>query len=88
MEATLKNSESTRQALPGKLAKELQYQIRSLARTDLSDYTFERVKSHYKDAKSDFSVFDPGGKLILLGRGFSDRNFFWTPTTDPRLATT
>lgn len=80
-------SENTRANLPARLAKEVQYQVRSLSRTDLSQYTFEHVKSYYKDAKTDFSVFDPGGKLVLLGRGFGDRNFFWTPTVDPRLVT-
>jgi len=80
------NSQTTRNLLPGRMAKEVQYQVRSLSRTDMSEYTFDHVKSHYKDAKTDFSVYDPSGKLILLGRGFGDRNFFWTPSVDPRLA--
>ena len=79
------NHEATRQSLPGALAKELQYQIRSLSRTNLSEYTYEHSKSDYKSAKTDYSVYDPSGKLVLQGRGFGDRNFFWTPTTDPRL---
>jgi hypothetical protein len=78
--------EVTRQSLPGGLAKEVQYQIRSLSNKDLSMYTYEHSKSSYKHAKTDFSVYDPGGKLVLNGRGFGDRDFFWTPTNDPRLA--
>ena len=80
------NQQATRQSLPGRLAKEVQYQIQSLSRTDLSQYTYEHTRSDYKSAKSDFSVFDPSGKLVLLGRGFGDRDFFWAPTQDPRLA--
>jgi hypothetical protein len=78
-------TEVTRQSLPGRLAKEVQYQIRSLSKMDLSQYTYEHSKSQYKSAKTDFSIFDPSGKLILNGRGFGDRDFFWTPTVDPRL---
>ncbi|HEU0073321.1 MAG TPA: hypothetical protein VFS30_04850 [Dehalococcoidia bacterium] len=77
--------ELTRQSIPGGLAKELQYQIRGLANTDLSEYTYEHSRSQFKNAKTDFSVYDPSGKLILNGRGFGDRDFFWTPTVDARL---
>lgn len=80
------NQQLTRQNLPKGLAKEVQYQIRSLSRTDLSQYTYEHSKSEYKSASSDYVVYDPSGKLVLLGRGFGNRNFFWTPTADPRLA--
>lgn len=77
----------TRHSLPKKLADEVRYQIQSLSRTDLSSYTYAHVKSAYKDAKTDLSVFDPDGKLILLGRGFGDRTFFWTAALqDVRLA--
>jgi len=79
------NQELTRQNLPNGLIKEVRYQIRSLSRTDLSQYTYEHSRSEYKNAKTDYSVFDPSGKLVLEGRGFGDRNFFWTPTRDPRL---
>jgi hypothetical protein len=84
LEGTLSN-EHARASLPDRLAKEVQYQIQGLARVDLGAYTYEHSKSQYKDAKMDFSVFDPSGKLVLLGRGFSDRDFFWSPTADPRL---
>lgn len=77
---------STRESLPGGMAKEVRYQIRSLSNKDLSGYTYEHSRSEYKTAKTDFSVYDPDGKLILNGRGFGNQNFFWTPTNDPRLA--
>ena len=77
---------ATRHHFSKGMAKEVQYQIQSLSRIDLAEYTYEQTRSSYKSAKTDFNVFDPAGKLVLLGRGFGDRNFFWTPTTDPRLA--
>jgi hypothetical protein len=89
MEAAMTTAETrSRDALPKNLAKEVQYQIAGLSRTDLSAYTYEHIKSSYKDAKSDLSIFDPEGKLILLGRGFGDRTFFWwAAIQDVRLAT-
>ena len=81
------NTDTTRESLPNKLIKEVKYQIQGLARADLSAYTYEHSKSHYKNAKTDFSIYDASGKLVLEGRGFGDRDFFWTPTNDPRLAT-
>ena len=76
---------AARQRLPDKLAKELRYQIQSLSKTDLSQYTYEHTPSDYKDAKTDYSIYNPDGKLILKGRGFGNRDFFWTPITDVRL---
>jgi hypothetical protein len=73
--------------LPGKLAKEIQYQIQGLSRKDLSAYTYDHVKSAFKDAKTDLSVYDNDGTLVLRGRGFGDRTFFWTAALqDVRLA--
>jgi hypothetical protein len=73
--------------LPGKMAKEIQYQIQGLNRKDLSAYTYEHTKSSFKDAKTDLSVFDADGKMVLKGRGFGDRTFFWTAAIqDVRLA--
>jgi hypothetical protein len=75
--------------LPGRLAKEVRHQILSLSRADMSKYTYEHVKSNYKDARADLSIYDPSGKLVLLGREFSDRTFFWSAEIkDVRLTTT
>jgi hypothetical protein len=64
--------------LPNRLARELRYQIHSLDRTDIASYTYEQTKSQFKDAKSDLAVYDGDGKLVLRGRDFGDRTFFWS----------
>jgi hypothetical protein len=75
-----------REALPNRLAKEVQHQIQSLSRVDLHSYTYEQNKSSFKDAKSDLAIYDASGTLVLRGRDFHDRTFFWTPGyVDPRL---
>jgi len=75
-----------RDLLPNKLAKEVQHQIQSLSRVDMRSYTYEHIKSSFKDAKSDLSVYDAGGTLVLRGRDFHDRTYFWPPAyVDPRL---
>jgi hypothetical protein len=74
--------------LSGRIAKEVRYQIAGLSSTDIGAYTYERSKSHYKDAKMDLSIYDPAGKLVLLGRDFGDRTFFWSADAkDVRLTT-
>jgi len=77
--------ETDRDLVPEKLAKELRYQIQGLSRSDLSEYTYSHSSSDYKGAKDDYSVYDPSGKLVLVGRGFGNRKFFWTPVVDQRL---
>jgi hypothetical protein len=80
----------TTQRLPvsGRIAKEVRYQIAGLSDADIGAYTYERSKSQYKDAKADLSIFDPAGKLVLRGRDFGDRTFFWSADAmDVRLAT-
>jgi hypothetical protein len=68
---------NNRMQMPGRMAKEVGYQILSLSRTDLGAYTYERTKSDFKDARRDLSIYDAAGKLVLLGRDFGDRTFFW-----------
>ena len=79
------NQETTRDRVPENIVKELKYQIQSLSRADLSEYTYEHKSSDYKGANDDYSIYDPSGKLILKGRGFGRREFFWTPVADSRL---
>jgi hypothetical protein len=68
------------------MVKELRYQVHALSRTDMADYSYEETKSAFKDAKNDLSIFDSGGKLIMLGRDFGDRTFYWSADSkDPRL---
>ena len=79
-------NQKARDHLPSALVKEVQYQIQSLSRADLSEYTYVRKSSDYKDAKNDFFIYNPDGKLVLMGRGFGNRKFFWSPTAEARLA--
>lgn len=74
-----RNKSVERKLFPPKLGKQVQSQFSQFTRTDLSAYTFEKVKSDFKSAKSDLSVFNIEGKLVLLGRDFGDRTFFWQP---------
>lgn len=75
-----------RNQITSRLVKQVRYQIQALSQADLGSYTYERSKSHFKDAKADLSVFDPAGKLVLLGRDFGDRTFFWSVNgSDSRL---
>jgi hypothetical protein len=68
-----------RRIFPAKLGKQVRSQFSQFTRTDMSAYTFEKVRSDFKTAKTDLSVFDLDGKLVLLGRDFGDRTFFWQP---------
>jgi hypothetical protein len=89
-EAIVNNQEAQstqRHQLSSRMAKEVRYQILGLSRTDMGAYSYEETKSNFKDAKSDLSIFDPEGKLVLLGRNFGDRSFFWSAVSkDVRLA--
>lgn len=68
-----------RKIFPTKLGKQVRSQFTQFTHTDMSAYTFEKVKSDFTTAKNDLSVFDTEGKLALLGRDFGDRIFFWQP---------
>ena len=82
------NQTIQRHQLPNRMAKEVKYQIQSLSRADLASHTYEQTKSLFKDAKNDFSIYNPAGKLILHGRDFGDRTFYWSAEAkDVRLAT-
>jgi hypothetical protein len=87
----LKNAEkqiTPRVQLSGKIAKEVRYQIAGLSDADIGAYTYERSKSQYAGAKMDLAIYDPTGKLVLRGRDFGDRTFFWSADAmDVRLAT-
>ena len=76
---TQETSTTTRHPFPPKLARQIQSQFSQFATTDLSGYTFERVKTDFYSAKSDLHIFNPDGKMVLMGRDFGDRTFFWQP---------
>jgi hypothetical protein len=70
---------AVRKSFPSKFARQVQSQFTQFTRTDMTAYTFERTKSEFKSAKTDLSVFNTDGKLVLLGREFGNRIFFWQP---------
>jgi hypothetical protein len=47
----------------------------------LREYTFERHKTEYPDAKADLDIFDDAGRLIFQGREFhSGMAGYWRPS--------
>ena len=68
-----------RNVFPGKLAKQVRSQFTQFARTDMTAYTFSKAKSNFRSARTDLSVFNVDGRLVLHGRDFGDRIFFWQP---------
>ena len=65
--------------LPEKLARQVRSQFTAFNQTDMTAYTYGKTKSEFLGAKSDLSVYDGSGKLMLVGRDFGDRIFFWQP---------
>jgi hypothetical protein len=45
----------------------------------MTAFTFDKKKSDFYGAKNDLTIFNPEGKLVLAGRDFGDRIFFWQP---------
>jgi hypothetical protein len=72
-------STPTRGAFPAKLARQVQSQFTQFARTDMTAFTYEKKRSDFYSAKHDLAIFNPEGKLVLQGRDFGDRIFFWQP---------
>ena len=70
---------STRQIFPEKLAKQVQSQFSQFAHTDMKAFMIEKSKSDFYGAKTDLSIYNGDGKLVLNGRDFGDRTFFWQP---------
>ena len=70
---------TTRQTFPEKLARQVASQFTQFAHTDMTAYTVERTKSEFYGARTDLAVFNSDGKLVLSGRDFGDRTFFWQP---------
>jgi predicted ribosome-associated RNA-binding protein Tma20 len=77
-----------RHQLSKRMAREMRYQIHGLSGTDVGAYSYEEKKSNFKDAKADLSIYNTDGKLVLLGRDFGDRTFYWSAEAkDVRLTT-
>ena len=45
----------------------------------MTAFTYEKKRSDFYSAKHDLAIFNPEGKLVLQGRDFGDRIFFWQP---------
>jgi hypothetical protein len=76
---TLNTSTNERHVLPEKLARQVQSQFTQFTHTDMSAFTLDRAKSDFYGAKTDLTVYNTEGKLVLNGRDFGDRTFFWQP---------
>jgi hypothetical protein len=74
-----RSATTVRQPLPQKLATQVRSQFTFLEGKDLTSYTYERAKSNFTGARTDLTVFNPDGKLVLNGRDFGDHTFFWQP---------
>ena len=68
-----------RQAFPEKLARQVKSQFSGFAETDMTAFTFDRVKSDFYTAKADLTIYNSEDKIVLQGRDFGDRTFFWQP---------
>jgi hypothetical protein len=68
---------TTREVFPIKLAKQVKSQFTEFARTDMAEFTFEKTRSEFYSAKRDLSVYNGAGTMVLHGRDFGDRIFFW-----------
>ena len=65
--------------MPDKMAKQVQSQFTGLVTTDMTAYTLERTKSDFYGAKTDLAIYSGDGTLVLHGRDFGDRIFYWQP---------
>jgi hypothetical protein len=43
----------------------------------MAEFTFEKTRSEFYSAKRDLSVYNGAGTMVLHGRDFGDRIFFW-----------
>jgi hypothetical protein len=70
---------TTRLPFPDKLAKQVQSQFSQFSGKDMSAFTFNTNKSEFRGARTDLHIYNPEGTLVLQGRDFGDRTFFWQP---------
>jgi hypothetical protein len=55
-----------------------------LATSTVRDYTFERRKTAYPNAKADLDIFDGAGRLVFQGREVpSGIAGYWRPSRPP-----
>lgn len=72
---------SERRVLSSKMIRFVLLHFVGLNASALEHYTFERHKTHYRDAKADLDIFDGTGKLVFQGREFhSGMAGYWRPS--------
>ena len=72
----------TRKSLTSDLLRDLKQQFAGYSRKDLTAYTFEKLSTHYPDAKADVSIYDAEGELVIVGREYSGgKCMLWFATT-------
>jgi hypothetical protein len=70
--------EGRRYPLSKTLIHDIRRHVAVLSRVDLGDYTFERRRSEYPQAKSDIIIYDAAGAAVLKGREMSGgESSFW-----------
>jgi hypothetical protein len=76
---SLKQSE--RSVLSEKMVQTVLLHFPGLGASALRDYTFERRKTDYAQAKADLDIYDGAGKLVFQGREFhSGIAGYWRPS--------
>lgn len=70
---------TVRAQFPTKLATQVQSQFAAFNKTDMTAFTYEKVKSEFYGAKTDLTIYNAEGRHVLMGRDFGDRTFFWQP---------
>lgn len=72
---------SERRVLSEKMIQFVLLHFRGLDAPSLHDYTFERYKTDYPNAKAEVDIFDAVGKLVFQGREFnSGMAGYWRPS--------
>ena len=74
-------SRSERSVLSDKMIGFVLHHFVGLDAAALRDYTFERHKTEYSNAKADLDIFDGAGRLVFQGREFnSGMAGYWRPS--------
>ena len=72
---------SKRSALGARMMRFALFHFSGSDASALQDYTFERYKTKYPNAKTDLDIFDGAGKLVFQGSEFhSGLAGYWRPS--------
>lgn len=76
-----RESRSERRALSDEMIRLVLLHVAGLDASALREYTFERYKTDYPDAKGDIDIFDGAGRLVFQGGEFhSGMAGYWRPS--------